>query len=170
MHVSILTSFPQIESLRGTIRFLRSENSFLKGQDLLKEFNSLPQLPELVDPSVDSASSSEVDSDEERSELSFSAPPPTLRSLTTATKVLYRDVMTFSSTPRVVDLSVLNGRKDGKVGWISQRKTPEHQVWERKQEAEKLEQRLKGLTERTEDMAGRSGGFSRPTPLSRRRR
>ena len=37
--------FRQIDSLRGTVRFLRQENFFLKGQDLLKEIETLPELP-----------------------------------------------------------------------------------------------------------------------------
>jgi len=137
----------QIESLRGAVKFLRSENSYLKGQDLLKELNTLVPLPELDPSSADSSeATSEADSDEFPS--SFSRPPPSLRSLSTATKVLYHDVLTFSSSPRVVDLSVVNDpQKRG--GWVPQKKTPQHQLSERAAEAEKLKERLRGLSERT---------------------
>ena len=37
--------FRQIEALRGTVRFLRTENSYLKGHDLLREIEALPALP-----------------------------------------------------------------------------------------------------------------------------
>jgi dynactin 1 len=129
------------------VKFLRSENSYLKGQDLLKELNSLVPLPELDPSSADSSeASSEADSDEFPSP--FSRPPPSLRSLSTATKVLYHDVLTFSSSPRVVDLSVVNDpQKRG--GWVPQKKTPQHQLSERAAEAEKLKERLRGLSERT---------------------
>lgn len=45
---SLETSYllEQIDALRGTVRFLRTENSFLKGQDLLKEIEALPPLQE----------------------------------------------------------------------------------------------------------------------------
>jgi dynactin 1 len=65
--------------------------------------------------------------------------------------VLYRDVIRFSSSPRVVDLSALHAKrseaKGGKV-WIPKKQTPGHHVWERKMEAERLSSRLKGLLDR----------------------
>lgn len=130
----------QLEALRGTVRFLRTENSYLKGQDLLKEIQSLLPLPERIptpplDPSL-SELSDESDEDEPR--------PPTLRSLATETKMLYRDVIQFSSSPRVVDLST---RKTGRA-WVSKKSLPVHQVWERKMEAERLGRRVRGLMER----------------------
>jgi dynactin 1 len=71
--------------------------------------------------------------------------------LTTETKLLYRDVIKFSSSPRVVDLSALHAKraeaKGGKV-WIPKKLTPAHQVLERKLEAEKLGRRVQGLLDR----------------------
>jgi len=166
----------QIEALRGAVRFLRSENSYLKGQDLLKELYALPKLPDLVpltfstlptpsvpsslsppplDPSSNlsgSESESEPDSnledphsDADPDSDSDSEPPrPTLRSLATETKLLYRDVITFSSSLRVVDLSAMSERR----AWIPARKTPEHQLWERKIEGERLQKRVRGLVDR----------------------
>jgi len=86
-----------------------------------------------------------------------SKPPPTLRSLATETKLLYRDVIKFSASPRVVDLSAMGANRkkseDGGVaavgrGWVPRKKMPAHQVWERKVEAERLSRKVKGLMER----------------------
>ncbi|KIJ13750.1 hypothetical protein PAXINDRAFT_170080 [Paxillus involutus ATCC 200175] len=143
----------QIEGLRGAVRFLRTENSYLKGQDLLKEIQSLPPLPEPVSrlptPPLDPSGLS--DSDDSDSEVPFT--PPTMRSLATETKMLYRDVIKFSSSPRVVDLSALHGKRgdgEGKTvrGWMRRKDTPAQQVLERKLEAERLSRRVRGLLDR----------------------
>ena len=133
------------------MRFLRMENSFLKGHDLLREIESLPPLPKpspriATPPLVASGNSDTEDSDQDETSA-----PPTLFSLTTETKKLYRDVMKYSSAPRVVDLSVLNQKrteaKGGKV-WMPRKKMPAHQVLERKMEGERLTRRVNGLLER----------------------
>lgn len=141
----------QIDALRGTVRFLRTENSYLKGQDLLREIQSLPPLPvplnRIPTPPLDPSGLSDTDD----SETESPSPPPTLRSLTTETKQLYRDVIRFSSSPRVVDLSTLNlKRAESKAGkvWLPKKQTPAHQVWERRMEAERLSRRVQGLLDR----------------------
>jgi dynactin 1 len=77
--------------------------------------------------------------------------PTTLRALATETRLLYRDVMRFSSSPRVVDLTALNKNRTGGGsgrGWVPKKKTPAAQVLERKMQAEKLGRRVQGLLER----------------------
>ncbi|EGN93727.1 hypothetical protein SERLA73DRAFT_172019 [Serpula lacrymans var. lacrymans S7.3] len=149
----------QIDALRGTVRFLRTENSYLKGQDLLKEIQTLPPLCEPVirvpTPPLDPSGTS----DSEESDNEAVTPPPTLRSLATETKFLYRDVMKFSSSPRVVDLSALNAKrteKNGKTGkvWMPRKETPAHQVLERKLEGERLNRRVRGLLDRASAIGG----------------
>ncbi|KAG6808438.1 hypothetical protein H0H93_016926, partial [Arthromyces matolae] len=139
----------QIDALRGTVRFLRSENSYLKSHDVLKEIESLPPLRVSISrtstpPLVPSGNSDTDDSDPE-------SHPPTLRSLAAETKHLYRDVIKFSSSPRVVDLSHLNSKraeaKGGKV-WLPKKQTPSYQVLERKMEGERLSRRVQGLLDR----------------------
>ncbi|TCD64746.1 hypothetical protein EIP91_003668 [Steccherinum ochraceum] len=167
---SLETSYllEQIDALRGTVRFLRTENSYLKGQDLLKEIEALPPLqdplsrlptPELV------ADTSDSDSDEP-------ATPPSLRTLAAESKLLFRDVIKYTSSPRVVDLSVLKKRRaaaaeaggegeqqagvpSGNRPWLPRKKTPAYQVWERKQEGERLGRRVQALLERTNSLAQR---------------
>lgn len=135
----------------------------------------LPPLPDLVSSNTDdddetTMSEAETNSSEDEADFSI-APPPTLtsvRALDTASKVLFRDLLAFSSSPRVVDLSAFNSRSASKPTptengsadptkpakkWVPQKKTPQHQLWERSMEAEKLQERLIGLTERTSRVA-----------------
>ncbi|KZV79203.1 hypothetical protein EXIGLDRAFT_632417 [Exidia glandulosa HHB12029] len=143
----------QIDSLRGTVRFLRQENSYLKGQDLLKEIRQLPDLPSYTPPPLtppDSPTSS-------ASSEGPVTPPTTLRSLALETKTLYRDVIAFSSAPKVVDLSALNKRKtDGGPAWIPMRDSPAHQLLQRKRAADELSRKVRALRERAEVVTGRS--------------
>ena len=76
---SLETSYllEQLDALRGTVRFLRTENSYLKGQDLLREIESLPPLNEPISreptpPLVPSTLSDSDDSDSDEP-----PPPPT---------------------------------------------------------------------------------------------
>ena len=138
------------------MRYLRTENSYLKGQDLLREIQTLPPLPEPVvrEPTPPLDPSSFSDSDDSDSEP-FT--PPTLRSLATETKLLYREVVKFSSSPRVVDLSALNARRaeatGGKV-WMPKKKTPAYQVLQRKMEADRLNRRVQWLMDRASTLGG----------------
>ncbi|KAH8991941.1 dynein associated protein-domain-containing protein [Lactarius akahatsu] len=141
----------QLESFRGAVRFLRMENSYLKGNDLMREIDELPPLPEtrhrLLTPPLDTSGLS--DTDESDTETESSHKVPSVRSLTMETKSLYKEVIKFSSTPRVVDLSTMKtGHGSGK-GWVPRKKTPTYQVWERKTQAERLNRRVQGLLERT---------------------
>lgn len=95
-------------------------------------------------------------SDTEESDIDTEEQPPhrsapTLFSLSSETKRLYRDVMRYSSAPKVVDLSALNARraeaKGGKV-WIPKEKMPSQQVLKRKMEGERLSRKVHGLLER----------------------
>ncbi|KAF9011292.1 dynactin [Cyathus striatus] len=169
----------QIDALRGTVRYLRTENSYLKGQDLLREIDSLPPLSKPsrtptppLDPSglsdTDTSSSDEEDEpaaptsgmEPRRSKPVRIRPPPSLNSLAAETKMLYKDVFKFSTSPRVVDLSILQQKREqvtggtGKV-WLPRKKTPAHQVLERKLEAEKLSRRVHGLLEKASAISGR---------------
>ncbi|KAG2738513.1 hypothetical protein P692DRAFT_20758471, partial [Suillus brevipes Sb2] len=89
----------QIEALHGTVRFLRTENSYLKGQDLLKEIQALPHLQEPISCIRTSPLGPSGQSDTDESDTEHPPAPPTIRSLATETKVLYQDIIKFSSSP-----------------------------------------------------------------------
>ncbi|KAF9567724.1 dynactin [Agrocybe pediades] len=150
----------QIDALRGTVRFLRTENSYLKGHDLLREIESLPPLslpvPRIPTPPLDASGNSDTEesdaeSDDQQQQLRKATTAPTLFSLSTETKRLYRDVMRYSSAPKVVDLSALNAKraeaKNGKV-WLPRDKMPSQQVLKRKMEGERLSRKVHGLLEK----------------------
>ncbi|KAI9445370.1 dynein associated protein-domain-containing protein [Lactarius indigo] len=144
----------QLESFRGAVRFLRMENSYLKGNDLMREIDELPPLPEtrhrLLTPPLDTSGLS--DTDESDTETESSHKVPSVRSLAMETKSLYKEVIKFSSTPRVVDLSTTKTGQGSGKGWVPRKKTPTYQVWERKTQAERLNRRVQGLLERTSTM------------------
>lgn len=149
------------------------ENSYLKGQDLLQEMQALPELrapsslSRIPTPPLEPSGLSDTDEEDDGFDSEAKTKPkrpPTLRSLATETKLLYRDVIKFSASPRVVDLSTTSaGRsrsrklEDGSVvavgrGWVPRKKMPAHQVWERRVEAERLGRRVKGLMEKASSL------------------
>ena len=150
------------------------ENSYLKGQDLLQEMQALPELrapsslSRIPTPPLEPSGLSDTDEEDDGFDSEAKTKPkrpPTLRSLATETKLLYRDVIKFSASPRVVDLSTTSaGRsrsrklEDGSVvavgrGWVPRKKMPAHQVWERRVEAERLGRRVKGLMEKASSLS-----------------
>jgi dynactin 1 len=134
------------------VRFLRTENAYLKGHDLLLELEALPPLPtpppppRAPTPPLEPSTLSDSDSDAD-DDGGAHTPPPSLRALATERKALFRRVMLFSAAPRVVDLA--GERK----GWVPRAKQPAAQMLERRVEAEKLGRRVKGLMEKTSALA-----------------
>jgi dynactin 1 len=122
------------------------------------EFRALPPLPEPVSrlptPPLDAPGPSDSDDSDTDDGLRT---PSRLHSLSMETKLLYRDVIHFSSSPRVVDLSIIGAKRGeahkGKI-WVPRKKTPAHQVWERKMEAERLSRRVQVLLDRTSTLSG----------------
>ena len=117
----------------------------------MRELGELPPLPiltpspRLPTPPLDESGLS--DTDESDAESSHKA--PSVRTLTTETKALYREVIKFSSTPRVVDLSAMKTGEGNTKAWVPKKKTPTYQVLERKAQAARLSRRVQGLLERT---------------------
>ena len=135
--------------MRRTVRFLRTENSYLKGQDLLREIESLPKLPTLVprEPTPPLAPSGLSDTDDSDSE--GPATPISLTTLAAESKLLYREVFKYTASPKVVDITSRTSKDGSGRAWVPKKKTPAYQVWERRMEGEKLSRRVKGLLERT---------------------
>lgn len=162
MVYSCSLSMVQIDAFRGTVRFLRTENSYLKGQDLLREIETLPPLPEPISREATPPLLPSGNSDTSDSESDDPLAPVSLRTLAAESKLLFRDVIKFSSSPRVVDLSASRSEQTPEGGerhvraWMPKKKTPAYQVWERRMEGERLGRRVKGLLERTNIVATRS--------------
>lgn len=138
-----LTGAPKIESLRGAVRYLRSENSYLKSQDLLKQLNTLPSytpLPPAFPPSFaeDDASVSIPDTAFDRA-----------RRFASESKALFKEAAALSSRPKVVDLTKAkrSGSGTGPAAWQSRARLPQEQFDRRKEEVERLRKKIEGLRE-----------------------
>ena len=130
----------QIDSLRGAVRFLRSENSYLKSQDLLAELELLPTYsvstppPPLPTPGVPT-----------RPRQSIATDPAVLRqSFAAESKLLLREARVLSATPRLVDLSLVKpgGRT---AGWQPGARAPASQVLAEKERARLLGRKVERL-------------------------
>ncbi|KZS86748.1 hypothetical protein SISNIDRAFT_434236 [Sistotremastrum niveocremeum HHB9708] len=166
VETSLETSYllEQLEALRGTVRFLRSENQFLKGQDFLQEIQALPPLrssrrhpgrhgrPRKAPPTppLDTDDTDDHEDEELKEEDETN---PSIRELDTEAKLLYREVLQYSATPKVVDLSspdvsMIDVSARTTRGWIPRKKMPAYQVQERKVQGQELGRRVQGLLER----------------------
>ncbi|ORY88624.1 dynein associated protein-domain-containing protein [Leucosporidium creatinivorum] len=128
----------QISSLRGAIRFLRSENSYLKSQDLLTELDSLPSyaVPPLTLPPSPPHSPTGLPS-------TRPSPPPL--SFALESKLLLREARLLSSTPRLVDLSTV--KPGGQRGWQPKSRAPRNQWLAEKERASVLGRKVERLWE-----------------------
>ncbi|RXK41589.1 dynactin 1 [Tremella mesenterica] len=168
MEVSQLAE--QVENLKTAVRFLRNENSLLKSRQLYKDLGFLPTIPysspsssfspttwdtpDLVsnkrsnivgaDGSLDSPTSSDD------GELPVTPTKITKQSLETNTKLLFRQLAEFQSSPRIVDISQLGG-----TAWRSKKKSPEWQMTEWRRQEQRLERRLEDLTEQARELERR---------------
>ncbi|KAJ3756468.1 dynactin [Lentinula raphanica] len=152
----------QYAAMRNTVRFLRTENAYLRGHDLIREIQALPVLSEPrghrpPTPDLDPSGLSDTDAEEDADtdELEDSKPQKPKLPLLTETKLLYRSVMRYSSSPLVVDLSEVNERRlevPPRVGgvWMPMKKMPAHQLLERRLRGEKLSERVRELVNRVE--------------------
>lgn len=132
----------QIESLRGAVRYLRSENAYLKSRDLFKQLNTLPSYtvdPPRFPPSLDAASSAQhvsaPDTHEDRA-----------RRFGAESKALLKKVAEISSRPKVVDLSLAKRGQTGQ-GWQARSRLPLEQFTRRKEEVDRLRKKIESLKE-----------------------
>ncbi|QRW26877.1 Dynein associated protein [Rhizoctonia solani] len=165
----------QIESLRGAVRFLRHENSYLKSQDLLRELNSLPPLGDKPIPVTLSRISrtsarplttvvrsptplSEVSEeeylmeelrDEYDSEESEEAErPPSPHALATESKLLYRDLLLTRQLQPEPELQENNENEEENEEQWTRELLPHEQLVARRRENKILGRRVRGLAER----------------------
>ncbi|KAK4702285.1 dynactin 1, partial [Phenoliferia sp. Uapishka_3] len=132
----------QIDSLRGAVRFLRSENSYLKSQDLLAELEELPTYA-FTTPPVPSPPTPGKPS---RSRQSSAAIDPVVQrqSFAAESKLLLREARVLSATPRLVDLSLV--KPGGRMaGWQPSARAPESQYMAEKERARSLGRKVERL-------------------------
>ena len=120
----------QIESLRDTIRYLRSQNAFLRSHDLLKDLSSLPTYETAISPSSTSENA---------------------RIIKEESNALFRQVAGMTSRAKVVDLSLGNSEGEGK-GWTAVRRQPKGQLAAKRAQLEMLKKKIDRLAERKSEM------------------
>lgn len=120
--IAHIKNFLQIESLRGTVRYLRHQNSHLKSQGLFKDFYRLPTYETVV-------------SDDKRESRS--------REFAQESNALLKQVASLSSRARVVDISKTETGK----AWQPLARQPSAQLAAKRQTLEKLKARIDKLAE-----------------------
>lgn len=160
---SLETSYllDQVESLRTCLHVLRRENSYLKSSSLLQKLDALPLLQ-----SRPATRLGEKQSEEERKRPSGEPvrqkdeESKSFASAVLETKVLYRQLLDSTSSPRVV---LLPGVKvDGQVPaqqperyrrrWQPSAQLPENQLLAQRQVRERIRSRVEALKERLPTM------------------
>lgn len=146
----------QIESLRGALRFLRSENSYLKSQDLLAELDKV--LPPTALPAPSPTTNEPTGLPAKR----LQPAPVDPHAFATRSKALLREVRLASCSPRLVDLSTVGGGQKavagagvgGRGGWQPRSRTPRAQLTAEKERWKSLRRRVELLREmRPREMA-----------------
>lgn len=118
----------QIESLRGTVRYLRSQNSFLRSQDLLADLSSLPTYETATHPSEENA-----------------------RIIKEESAALFRQVAEMSSRAKVVDLSKIETGK----AWNRMEDRPKIQLERKRAQLEILKKKVDRLADKKVELLGR---------------
>lgn len=129
----------QIESLRGAIRFLRSENSYLKSQDMLGTLEDLPTYTVASAPPP--STPSQLAGIPARSLREISTDPTARRrEFASESRQLLLEARLLSATPKVVDLSLpQRGR------WQPGSRAPQHQLRAEKERVQDLARRVDKL-------------------------
>ncbi|SCZ96495.1 BZ3500_MvSof-1268-A1-R1_Chr8-2g10234 [Microbotryum saponariae] len=140
----------QIESLRNAVRFLRSENSYLKSQDLLTELDALPTyvLPAITPIMLPKEASGLPVSSRRTpaaSATSTTLAPLEPTSFAVQSKQLLHEARLLSATPRLVDLSGV--RPGGKKGWTPSARLPSSQLRAEKDRSKALSRKVEALWE-----------------------
>ncbi|BGP58574.1 hypothetical protein JCM8202_002336 [Rhodotorula sphaerocarpa] len=176
----------RIAALRNAVKFLRSENAYLKSHDLLSDLDALPTCELPPTPPRSPEPSAEADS----SAAAFRRPsaglpwvptsagagagavvPP--ESFAVRSKRLLREARLLSCTPRLVELprppavvadDAPSAAARGGAGG-SRRRDPRQQLWAEKERARRLEQRLVLLQEESPQGRWRRPQGSGPADL-----
>ncbi|KIR29722.1 dynactin 1 [Cryptococcus deuterogattii LA55] len=149
----------QVESLKGAVRFLRSENALLKSRELYNDIHSLsalqyrfePQMPDLVPSNIPtSPSSSESSLPTTPTHSPMRSLPMTKHIIEVESRILLHQMAKFHASAKVVDISNLGGKE----GWKSRKNAPELQYREWKKKEKRLEKKLEGLIGRSKGLSG----------------
>lgn len=146
----------QIEALRGAVRFIRSENAYLKSQSMLSDLETLPSYETSTIPAIPAPTISESTGLPMRARTSLAttiAPgldevgslvhPVDAHAFATRSKALLRDVRLASCSPQLVDLSVAANAPGS--GRVVRSRTPRAQMLAEKERWRALGRRVEQL-------------------------
>ncbi|GAA6042719.1 hypothetical protein JCM8097_005546 [Rhodosporidiobolus ruineniae] len=150
----------QVTSLRSALRFLRSENSYLKSHDLLSTLDSLPTYSLPPTPPLTPEPPSDSDDSPSDRRSAFLSPPSPVKlpaaAFATRSKLLLREARLLSATPRLVDVSqIAPVSADGRKSWQPARRDPRNQLWAEKERARQLERKMRVLMQERPEGAAR---------------
>lgn len=139
----------QIDSLRRAVRFLRSENTFLKSQDLLEELSSLPTYDLPPTPPASPPRPAGLPS-RPRQRLSADILVSS-QSFAGQSRALLREARVLAATPRMVDISFIKpppgSSKTTGAPWRPSARSPLIQYTLEKERVESLGRRVDRLVE-----------------------
>lgn len=139
----------QIEALRLSVRYLRSENSYLKSQDLLAKLDDLPTYALPPTPPDSPPRSKGLPGGTKSQEWSSLDPVVQKRAFMNESRSLLQEARVLSSTPRLVDLSLLTPRTAGvgETGWTARRRNPVEQLEAERDRTRNLARKVERLLE-----------------------
>ncbi|GJN94727.1 hypothetical protein Rhopal_007818-T1 [Rhodotorula paludigena] len=140
----------QLTSLRSAVRFLRSENAYIKSQDLLSDLDTLPTYELPPTPPLTPEPPEPAEPAPDFSGPSTRRPPSALaaESFATRSKRLLREARLVSATPRLVDVSrAALVPEDGRKPWQRVQRDPRSQLWAERERARALERKVQQLWE-----------------------
>ncbi|KAM0787072.1 hypothetical protein ACM66B_006333 [Microbotryomycetes sp. NB124-2] len=142
----------QIESLRGAVRFLRLENSFIKSGDLASQLDALPALRTRPRPQLAAAVVTAKDTTtfadgipKAAVEDDKLAVPTDARAFAVVSRALVREARLLSCSPRLVDVS--KAKQGGLSGWQPKHETPRGQLQAEKDRVRRLRSRVQQLVD-----------------------
>ncbi|GAA5828534.1 hypothetical protein JCM11251_000839 [Rhodosporidiobolus azoricus] len=148
----------QITSLRSALRFLRSENSYLKSQDLLTSLDVLPtySLPPTPPLTPEPPSDSEDEPPTSRSLAPLQPVKLAPQAFATKSRLLLREARLLSATPRLVDVSSIPPvGAGGTKAWQPAKRDPRNQLWAERERARALERKMQALLQSRPAHGGR---------------
>jgi dynactin 1 len=152
----------QIESLRGAVRYLRSEIALLKSQDLMGELDALPRYTyNSSSPFTSTATDGPKDAVDDDGRAGKDDAQVQDRFYAASLKSLLHEARILSATPKVVDLSFalqasVGGEKGRGRKWMPASRAPEMQWMVEKERTRELSRKLEKLTSVSHSWKGRS--------------
>ena len=131
----------QVNSLRGAVRYLSSQNAYLKSADLMRDFADLPPLP------ASKPKSKEIGMPVQRG--ADDADPSDLQTALLRIRTLRSQALRVAATPKIPDIAFRTTRK-----WTPIALSPAHQYAQQKHAMREIQLDVARLSERLPALVG----------------